>query len=579
MNEKRQLDALTGLRFVAAFTVFIHHIGGKFGFQPNGYSIGSLAVTFFFVLSGFILTYVYHDRLNNFGDLKRFAFNRFARIWPLHLVCLLVSSWLLGNGSLTWIFNENRLPVLITNLLLLHSWVPDNDWVFSFNGVSWSISAEAFFYAVFPILIFGGSRKTVSRTVAAIVVVLLAVLASNWASQLNLWELDYYRIGHVNPLVRLPEFCVGVLAGKLFLNRRATERKAAVTLDSGKEILCLGILVASVIYVSDYRLQFLIAASQWGSQFLASWFRVAYPTILFAICIYVFATSRGLVSKFFSLRFMVYLGDISYAFYMIHFIVIRHVNATSLAYGSLNGFQISALAFAIALAASVLLFEIVEMPSRNLLRRIFHGKRNGDSLVRSALGLRFAKLAIAVAIGATAAWVLQQHASNLNRTQQIASVLSKASQQTRSVDFGSLFRLQGCTTTRQEQRLHLQLVWVKRIDGKRLNLHWNSVKRSPENYRRLVFVLDQDDKQIARGVHNQKPFRRAVVGQEFLDDVFVPYSSLKNAASVVVCFREKGEIGLRASMGRRKQRNKQLVLLDHAEIQALLASELNDGID
>ena len=64
MGNKPPLNALTGIRFVAAAVVFIHHLGGKFGFERNGYCIGSMAVTFFFVLSGFILTYAYHDRFS-----------------------------------------------------------------------------------------------------------------------------------------------------------------------------------------------------------------------------------------------------------------------------------------------------------------------------------------------------------------------------------------------------------------------------------------------------------------------------------------------------------------------------------
>ena len=92
------LDALTGLRFIAAVTVVFVH---AFKFGQGSTTLGpwaANAVTFFFVLSGFILTYVYHERLKQTGLLK-FYWARFARIWPLHICCLLLTLWVLGNLS------------------------------------------------------------------------------------------------------------------------------------------------------------------------------------------------------------------------------------------------------------------------------------------------------------------------------------------------------------------------------------------------------------------------------------------------------------------------------------------------
>ena len=91
-----QLDALTGLRFLAAAAVFVSHTKGWFAienFHPG--PIGSAAVGFFFVLSGFILSHVYRGA-SEATSAGRFYLARFARIWPMHIACLALvcRSWL-----------------------------------------------------------------------------------------------------------------------------------------------------------------------------------------------------------------------------------------------------------------------------------------------------------------------------------------------------------------------------------------------------------------------------------------------------------------------------------------------------
>ena len=155
----KPLHALTGLRWIAAFAVFLHHLQRPFGVPYLNWWLGSLAVSFFFVLSGFILTYVYAERMaNKTVTVRKFLFTRWARIWPLHLACLVIfvtvfSSWNAILGS--W----DHTPRFLTNLTMLQSWVPDPGWYFGFNGVSWSISTEFFFYLAFPFLMIGGEKK------------------------------------------------------------------------------------------------------------------------------------------------------------------------------------------------------------------------------------------------------------------------------------------------------------------------------------------------------------------------------------------------------------------------------------
>lgn len=142
----QKLDALTSLRFFAAAMIVVGHahpLFGSLGFAtavpyPQG-------VSFFFVLSGFILAYNY-PILEGRNALKGFLLARVARVWPLHAVMLLL--WI----ALIFKFDRQSnfpgvegLAKLVANVFLLQAWIPLRSWSLSFNEVAWSLSVEFFF--------------------------------------------------------------------------------------------------------------------------------------------------------------------------------------------------------------------------------------------------------------------------------------------------------------------------------------------------------------------------------------------------------------------------------------------------
>jgi peptidoglycan/LPS O-acetylase OafA/YrhL len=136
-----RFDALTGLRIVAAGMIVAHHSRGLI--PVPSYALGQ-GVSFFFVLSGFIIAYAY-PRLDGKGEILSFLVTRIARIWPAHFAALVLVILLL------------QMPLdrtFVANALLLHGWLPSWPWYFSYNAPSWSISTELFFYIAFPVLIF-----------------------------------------------------------------------------------------------------------------------------------------------------------------------------------------------------------------------------------------------------------------------------------------------------------------------------------------------------------------------------------------------------------------------------------------
>src|SRR5829696_2272203 len=173
-----RLDALTGLRFVAAFMVFIFHAALLFIFSDINVSLGLLdvagtaghvGVSFFFILSGFVLTWSVKG-----GDTApKFWRRRFFKIAPNHLVTFALALVLIGLfGTL------DGLPQTLANLFLVQAWFPDLSYVGSVNDVTWSISVEALFYLSFPLVFWLITKiKASALWPTAIVIAALSLLA------------------------------------------------------------------------------------------------------------------------------------------------------------------------------------------------------------------------------------------------------------------------------------------------------------------------------------------------------------------------------------------------------------------
>jgi peptidoglycan/LPS O-acetylase OafA/YrhL len=142
-----EIRSLTGLRAVAALGVYFHHFGNPPGF-PNRLSNlqnnGGFGVSFFFVLSGFVLTLTYAKSDLN---LRTYFVKRISRIFPIYWFGLSLAFVFVSLDSLD--FGK----VFLVHFLGLQSWFLDSDLGFHFNGPGWSISVEMFFYLLFPLLL------------------------------------------------------------------------------------------------------------------------------------------------------------------------------------------------------------------------------------------------------------------------------------------------------------------------------------------------------------------------------------------------------------------------------------------
>ena len=380
-----KLDALTGLRAVAALAVFAHHFMGIMDCRVIKGPIGGIAVSFFFVLSGFILVYVYKDRLNRVA-IPKFYFTRLARIWPLHAVCLLwIASMSSGYSPLT------QWPWLrgMSHWSLLQAWYPANNWVCCYNGVAWSISAEAFFYALFPLLLLGTARQFWVKYVCVFATTFIGLIwmAGVLPAQLPIKAvaneaLDPRVFAHFFPPFRLLEFMTGMAAGMIFLNRNAQANPSATVAPGGwqatmrataLEIVVLALSVGCFqMYFASGLFRYVHNIEVWGPT-LKHWLSFSGGMFFHAAVIYVFARSTGLVAQFSGSRVMVFFGEISFAFYMIHYPLISVLQEKFWFSSNFSHVYFAMFALTLCIGVSAWLYYLVEIPVKTAALKWYSG--------------------------------------------------------------------------------------------------------------------------------------------------------------------------------------------------------------
>lgn len=219
----RHLRSLTSLRFFAAAAVVVYHAGVWSSPDGQPYALARFAylgVTFFFVLSGFVLVWSSRASDTAGGFWRR----RFARVWPVHALTFVVAVAL---GAAAVIDARGPGWSSMLNVTLLQAWSSDSDVIYGFNGVSWTLSCEAFFYALFPLLLPVARRLGGVVTVAAgFGWLLVGMVAATAAGQS--WLLVAF------PAYRVGEFVVGMgLALWVQEGRRGVSRGVALVFAAG----------------------------------------------------------------------------------------------------------------------------------------------------------------------------------------------------------------------------------------------------------------------------------------------------------------------------------------------------------
>ncbi|MBK8220153.1 MAG: acyltransferase [Candidatus Obscuribacter sp.] len=352
---RKNLDSLTSLRFFAAFAIVLYHAQAQFPFLISIAKEFELeqAVSFFFVLSGFILTYA-HKNLG-LANAKQYLLSRFWRIYPVHVFAL---------ATLFLMIPSHCLPLLkdwqvsLAYLTMTHGWIPIQKFYFSWNSPSWSISAEWFFYISLPALLIIGRKKTLLPILITFCSLVSCYLFVS-LTKTPLYSMDFissHGLLYINPLARIFEFALGISIAS------AREKIPPTKLPTVFELLTL-LLTILVCHLStklsgldliSIPAHFILWASHGGLSALSS-----------ALLILVFQQEKGFVSKLLKFQPLVLLGEVSFAMYMLHHIFLCYMVECLPLNKSVPDF---ALFLLILISTSFFVFSFIETPTRKLFK-------------------------------------------------------------------------------------------------------------------------------------------------------------------------------------------------------------------
>jgi peptidoglycan/LPS O-acetylase OafA/YrhL len=350
MQQTGQISSLTALRFFAAALVVVFHFA-----RPNNVMLetfighGAYGVTIFFVLSGFILAYSYSLGPGILrANLRAFWVARLARLYPVYLLGILLFAPILlrATNVPAW----QRAVAGLLSLTVAQAWfhLLGTSWGM-WNPPGWSLSAEAFFYLLFPLFCLPLSRLPVRRLMlVACACWVLSVLGMFTHALADGGGDDFWAFV---PLIRLPDFVLGLATGLAWKQRRTRAFDG----------------VAPVAGVAA-------TAAMFTAMWLpvdAAWFFSGALAPLAALLICSLACNRGLLARCMSWPPLVTLGCASYALYILHWpmwLIGKHFFGQSrLASQQPNVYFI--VYFVVTTVAAYLCYRFFEEPMNRLLRR------------------------------------------------------------------------------------------------------------------------------------------------------------------------------------------------------------------
>lgn len=298
------IKELTSLRVVLMLMIFAHHIN-------TSYNGGYPAVASFFMLSGFVMTLAYFNKVQSSDfSYTTYLAKRIIRIYPLHWICLAA---ILLMGLIQHESAISSIRIFLLNALLLQSWFPDMDVYFSFNSLSWYCSALLFFLCLFPLILrflAGISMKNL-MILSAMLVGLYSVF---WLLCPTIWR---HSVLYVNPSMRLFDAMLGLCIGLWLIKIRDDKERQLFLSDKSTWLQIIAVL--GVVLLAGFSI---LLPGRLKSFSLMYWIPTAM--ILFSLTTLSYTNPSNPLSKLLNSRPIQWLGRCSFSFYMIHALVIRY---------------------------------------------------------------------------------------------------------------------------------------------------------------------------------------------------------------------------------------------------------------
>jgi peptidoglycan/LPS O-acetylase OafA/YrhL len=348
-----EIRSLTGVRGFAAVVIVIYHFGKFHLDRTSGLNVwsvphGYLPVDLFFMLSGFVMGYVYRDAFvsDPWKNYQTFLIKRIARLYPAYLAigALYVLKIALGLTGEETFARFDGFDV-IGNLLMLVGWGLH---IYPLIGVSWASSAELGSYFALPVLMKYTLQKGMAWWTASVVLSLLGIYAVAVSGKGSSGPLDVVQVDSLLPLLRaLVGFTLGLatfrFAGHL-------DRLSATAQDVFVIVILVAIAAEALFIASDL---------------------LVYVMFIPLIAI---LSRDGRVAQFlFGNRLAYHLGVISYSIYLIHPLFITFAERSSRHFGStVTAYALCVLVSCAAIwLLSYLSYRLVEIPGRQFVTGLF----------------------------------------------------------------------------------------------------------------------------------------------------------------------------------------------------------------
>ncbi|HMD20525.1 MAG TPA: acyltransferase [Alloacidobacterium sp.] len=355
-EKKSLLPALSGLRAFAALNIVFYHFSNPKWFGPfapivdNGYT----SVSFFLLMSGFILAYNYSDRAQS-GQLnvRHFWTARFSRLYPVYIFGLIVSLGMLMAEWEVRTHGEFALGVVLTPLLL-QGWSPKlaTFW----NTPAWTMCTEGFFYVIFPVVVCWKRPKHWRGLIGLLALLWIAgmalptlytVLQPDGPHPGRYTESFWMRALKFSPPPHVPSFLFGIVLADV---------DARLVRDS-RWRLPLGILGVGAIYTVLY----------YGDHMPFALMHDGLMMPLFGLAILGLA-GHNLIARFFGFWPFVAVGQASYCLYILHFNLWDLIHKSHL----LEATHLIALdpwiSYGLLVAAALLTMKLIEKPVQRWIR-------------------------------------------------------------------------------------------------------------------------------------------------------------------------------------------------------------------
>ncbi|WP_428330106.1 acyltransferase family protein [Mucilaginibacter sp.] len=356
VNDVIKINQLTFTRFLAALFIVVFHYGKlatpfNKSILSNVFSNANVCVSFFFVLSGFIMVVAYHHlkKLN----LKEYYINRFSRIYPVYFIALVLTI-VINNG---WRFDLTGTSL---HVLLLQSWVPRYTMVYNYPG--WSLSVEAFFYLLFPLLYnYVYNKFRFNNIILAILAFFLISQVCIYLISNTLFDFPFpvnleSNFIHYFPLFHLNEFLAGNALGLLFICLIKKNGFSSINRVKNIALILMCTVISLLVLYPNLR------------QSLEVNFHNGLFVLFFGPFILWLSLSKNKLTKLLAAKPLVFFGNISYDIYILQYPVfsLLIILNRKFNWGNTPLFYLSLI---VLIIASIGCHLVIEKPLLRLIRK------------------------------------------------------------------------------------------------------------------------------------------------------------------------------------------------------------------